>query len=156
MMDVNKYLIDGSVKRDRIVADIKRGRIEKSEILELDKNEQIKAAYFGPTSFEKRKQVDWNSNYLDELALGAVSEVFNKDYLLYLSEVATYVAEKQEKKQQKSTLVKGIIVFAIVVVVVICIIAFISSRSKKDESEHSIGSSATAEETYLSLAIVLR
>ena len=35
MLDKSRYIVDGKVKRDRIVADIKRGRIDKNDILEF-------------------------------------------------------------------------------------------------------------------------
>lgn len=130
MTDTKKYIVDGKVKRDIIVADVKRGRITKEDVLELDRNPKIKDAYFGPTFFEKCSQADWDNDYLDELALMAVSEVFNKEYLLYLSDVATFVIKINEKKQQKSSIFKGLITVAVVVLLIICAIVFFTSKSK--------------------------
>lgn len=37
MFNISRYIEKGSVKRDRIVADIKKCRISKNDIFELDK-----------------------------------------------------------------------------------------------------------------------
>ena len=68
MVDINKYIVDGAVKRDRIVSDIKRGRISKRDIIELSHNPEIKAAYFGDTNLEKIDRNLWNETYLDEIS----------------------------------------------------------------------------------------
>ena len=62
MIDINRYIVNGLVKRDRIVSDIKRGRISKNEIIELDQHKEIKAAYFGNTNFEKIDRDLWNES----------------------------------------------------------------------------------------------
>lgn len=137
MTDFNKYIIDGEVKRDRIVADIKRGRITENEILELDKKQQIKEAYFGPHNFERLDSLKWDNNYLDELALAAVSEVFNKEYLVFLCEVASFVKEKQE---QKSKISKGIIIAVFVFILLAFAILFLKSKSQIESGGISFSS----------------
>ena len=101
MFNISRYIEKGYVKRDRIVADIKKCRISKNDIFELDKNPEVSSAYFATGKFKKHDRSEWDEDYLDELSLAAVSEEFNKEYLLYLSDVAYYVADLRQKKERK-------------------------------------------------------
>lgn len=130
MIDINRYIVDGSVKRDRIVSDIKRGRISRNDIIELDQNKEIEAAYFGNTNLEKIDKNLWNERYLDELSLAAVSETFCVEYLLYLNEVAQYVMTKDKKKERDNKILKGVLVGALVMLLVILSVVFIASKAK--------------------------
>lgn len=155
MVEIDRYIVDGVVKRDRIVADIKRCKIGKNEILELDKDSRIAEAYFGIGELEKKDKEIWNSNYLDELSLVAVSESFSKEYLLYLSEVAQYIIEKKLHKENNNKKVKGIVVVIIVIILLFCIIFLFTSKVKKDNAQLSVNSNTIAENTYLYLVKVL-
>lgn len=155
MVDMNRYIVDGVVKRDRIVADIKRCKIGKNEILELNKDSRITEAYFGIGEVEKKNKEIWNSSYLDELSLVAVSEMFSMEYLLYLSEVANYISSENVKKEKHSKILKGVIIVAIVIVLLICAILFVTSKAKKGTGQLSVSSIALAENTYLCLIKVL-
>lgn len=152
MVDMNRYIVDGTVKRDKIVADIKRGKIGKSDIIELDKNHKISEAYFGEGELKKQDKSTWNNRYLDELSLVAVSESFSKDYLLYLNEVAQYVIDKRRHKERNNKIVKGLLIAALLIVFVIL---FIALKSKKETANLSMNSIAIAENTYLCLIKVL-
>jgi len=136
MIDINRYIVNGSVKRDRIVSDIKRGRISKNEIIELDQHKEIKAAYFGNTNFEKIDRDLWNESYLDELSLAAVSETFCGEYLLYLNEVAQYVIAKDKKRERNNKILKEILVGIFVVLIVLAIVLIVSA--KKETVNYSV------------------
>lgn len=148
MVDINKYIVDGAVKRDRIVSDIKRGRISKRDIIELSHNSEIKAAYFGDTNLEKIDRNLWNETYLDEISLAAVSETFCEEYLLYLNDVAQYVIAMSNKKEQNNKIIKGIVIGGIIVLLIILAIAFIASKVKRNAVDYSASGIALAENTY--------
>lgn len=130
MIDINRYIVDGSVKRDRIVSDVKRGRISKNEIIELDQNKEIKAAYFGNTNLEKVNRNLWNESYLDELSLAAVSETFCREYLLYLNEVAQYVMAKDKEKECDNKILKEVLVGALIVLLIILVSIVLLQRTR--------------------------
>ena len=155
MVDIKKYIVDSTVKRDRIVSDIKRGRISKSDIIELSHNPEIKSAYFGDTNLEKIDRDLWDETYLDEISLAAVSETFCEEYLLYLNEVAQYVIAKNNKKEKNNKIIKGIVIGGIIILLIILAIAFIISKARKNTVNYSVSSIALAENTYLCLVKVL-
>ena len=130
MIDINRYIVDGSLKRDRIVSDVKRGRISKNEIIELDQNKEIKAAYFGNTNLEKVNRNLWNESYLDELSLAAVSETFCREYLLYLNEVAQYVMAKDKEKECDNKILKEVLVGALIVLLIILVSIVLLQRTR--------------------------
>ncbi len=155
MIDVNRYIQEGSVKRDRIVLDIKRGRITENDIIALCQNSEIASAYFGKSNLEKIDRSLWNETYLDELSLASVSEVFCEEYLLYLYEVAQYVISKNEIKEQNNKLVKRVIVGIVIVVLVILAIASILLKTKKNTENYSVSATALAENPYLCIVRLL-
>lgn len=154
MIDINRYIVNGSVKRDRIVADIKRGRISKKDILELDKNPVIREEYFECKKLNKVDRTLWNNKYLDELSLVSVSESFGKEYLLYLCDVAEYVIHKERKKEKNSKVIKGILIGVVGILFIFLVIAFIGLKARKDTI--SITSIALTRDTYLCLVKGLR
>lgn len=58
MFNISRYIEKGSVKRDRIVADIKKCRISKNDIFELDKNPEVSSAYFATGKFKNMIEVN--------------------------------------------------------------------------------------------------
>jgi len=106
----NDYILNGEVARNRIALDIKYRKLNRSDIEQLIINPQITSAFIGSTFSKKKPMKDWNKSYLDELSYVAVAESFNRDYLLYLEEVADFVAKAKIKK---------IIIGAVIVVLVI-------------------------------------
>ena len=105
MVEMDKYIDEGKVKRDKIVADVKRGRLSKEDIKQLDSNEIIRSSYFGDV-FSTKDKKEWNEKYLDELSLAAVSEVFNKEYLIKLHEIANYVIDNKKKKENIDKIIR--------------------------------------------------
>lgn len=118
MLDINKYIQEGRVMRDRIVTNIIMGEIDESDILELDKDDRISKAYFGNEKFERADKNEWDRKYLDKLSLASVSESFNKEYLLHLNEVARFVSKNKIIERENSKMPKGtglIILFLLIV-----------------------------------------
>ena len=112
------------------MSDVKRGRISKNEIIELDQNKEIKAAYFGNTNLEKVNRNLWNESYLDELSLAAVSETFCREYLLYLNEVAQYVMAKDKEKECDNKILKEVLVGALIVLLIILVSIVLLQRTR--------------------------
>lgn len=155
MVDVKKYIIDGEVKRDRIVADIKRRRISAVEITELDKNEKIRSAYFGGEYIYKKSKDKWNGDYLDRLSLVSVSEAFNKEYMLFLNEVAEFVANKDKKKENTNKAVRAILCVIIVALLIAAAIMFFTAKAKMNRVALSVSTIALTQNTYLCLVKIL-
>jgi hypothetical protein len=118
MVDLNKYIVDGKVKRGKITLDVKRGRLSQKDILELDNYEAIRNSYFGQNYQYQRDKKEWSEKYLDELSLYSVCEVFNKEYLLYLHEVACYIAKKSNHNIVKKFM-GGIIIILLIATIII-------------------------------------
>lgn len=154
MFNISRYIEKGSVKRDRIVADIKKCRISKDDIFELDKNPEILRAYFATGKFKKQDRSVWDNDYLDELSLAAVSEEFNKEYLLYLSDVAYYVADQRQKKVEKNKTWRKILI-VVIIIVLLCIALMSILRSRREVAQLAINSIAVGENTYLCLIEIL-
>lgn len=114
-MNKDKYIVDGRVARDKIVMDIKYCRISRQEILNLCEDKDVQAVYIGRDYPDKKPKREWNKDYLGLLSYASVAESFNKDYLLYLNEVAQYVAKAKYKK----IVVAGIIIILVIVAGVI-------------------------------------
>lgn len=137
MVDFNRYIVDGFVKRGRIVEDIQRGLLSKNDINELDNNPLVKEAYFGEGGLNKRVKEEWSEIYLEELALNAVSETFNLEYLLFLSEVSEYVQKDNEKKEHNRKIFKTAVSGIICLIIMGFIIVVFTSKSKKDSATSS-------------------
>lgn len=133
-MENTRYIDNGKVKRDRIVADIKRGRINKDDVRKLVNEKDIQKAFFGDGFNKKTNQSDWNSEYLDELALVSVSEAFNKEYLLFLADVATYLRDQEQKEENKKKRTRLIVICTLILVIAGALIAIFASKSNNKDS----------------------
>ena len=118
MFDVHKYLLDGTVKREKIAMDIKYREIGTEELNVIVNDPDIKAAFFGHGYPNKTPMDRWTEKYLDELSCAVAAACFNTEYLYYLNEVADYV----NKKKGNSKLIIGAVV--LVVAVAALILAF--------------------------------
>ena len=129
MLDINRYIENGKVKRDRIVADIIMGEIDESDILELDKDDRISKAYYENEKFERADKNEWDRKYLDKLSLASVSESFNKEYLLHLNEVARFVSKNKinDRANNKTPKSSGLIVIILFIVI---FVFYIFSKTK--------------------------
>lgn len=95
---LSEYFIDGNVDRAKIAMQIKYRKIKRDAIEELCADPRIKAAFRGTSFPNKRPKKEWNAEYLDLLSYVSVAGEFNRDYLLYLDEVAEYVSKVKYKK----------------------------------------------------------
>ena len=79
----------------------------------------IKKEFYGDTYADKIPQEQWDAQYLDKLSYAVVSESFNKDYLLYLEQVANGIGDKKGNTK----LIMGGIVLIIAVVALIVVLS---------------------------------
>lgn len=94
----NDYIIDGKVARQKISMDIKYRKLDRAGIERLCLDPAIQAAFFRAGYDDRRPQGEWNKDYLDRLSYAVASECFNREYLLYLAEVAEFVSKTTPKK----------------------------------------------------------
>lgn len=115
------YIVKGKVERTKIAMDIKYRKLTgTTSIDELCNIPQVRDAFFGSGRVDKCPKTEWNADYLDRLSCAVIAEMFNRDYLLYLDEVADFVSKNNAGKRSGcfSSIVFGVL--AIVVGVVIC------------------------------------
>ncbi|MEH7009216.1 hypothetical protein V7087_00095 [Neobacillus niacini] len=115
---LNEYIINGEVARDKIAMDIKYRKLQNSDIKQLVKDSNIKAAFIGTNYNEKKPKHEWNKEYLDMLSYAVVAESFNPDYLLYLDEVANHV----EKRIKQNKLIIGGFAFFLIAFIIVGVV----------------------------------
>lgn len=93
--------------------------------------------------------------YLDELSLAAVSEEFNKEYLLYLSDVAYYVADLRQKKERKIKIWRKMLI-VVIAIAFLCIAVVSILRTRRETTQLAINSIAVGENMYLCLIKILK
>ena len=126
MLNIETYIQDGTVKREKIASDIERGIISKDEIKVLVTNNEVKLAFFGNCDFLKSKPSEWTTEYLNKLSCAAIAECFNEDYLYYLSDVADYVHGSEKAKNRR----KLVFTISAAVIVVVAIIVILVVKGK--------------------------
>lgn len=107
----SEYIRNGKVARNKIALDIKYRKLNRSQIEQLLVEPQVIEAFVGKDFQNKKTMRDWNKAYLDELSYVAVAESFNRDYLLYLDEVAAFVSKATFKKK----IIGGVIVVFVII-----------------------------------------
>lgn len=122
----SNYILNGEVKRNRIADDIKYRDLKRAGIERLVADPMITSAFIGSVFIAKKTKKYWNKSYLELLSCKAISESFNRDYLLYLDEVAEFVTNSRATR-------KGIIVAGVVAVIAIItgIIVYTNTRPDK-------------------------
>ena len=120
-VNVEKYIVNGRVRRSIIATDVKNGQLSKDEILALCSLPQVQDTFIEKTFTPQKGEKDWNKNYLEELSCAAIAEVFNQDYLFHLLEVSTYI----NKKKQRIKIGIGIGIGVSVLCLIIAIIALL-------------------------------
>lgn len=111
----SEYIRNGRVARNRIAMDIKYRKLKRPEIEQLLADPMIADSIIGNSYSEKKPMKEWNKTYLDELSYTAIAESFNRDYLLYLDEVADYIS----KATFKRNVVAGVIIVLVIIAGVI-------------------------------------
>lgn len=125
MIDVQKYISGGTVKREMIAMDIKYRKIcSKEDLSEIINNPNVKAAFYGQGFHDKVPKDQWTEKYLDKLSYAVVAECFNAEYLDYLYEVAEYV-DKRKK------LIKGFVSSLAALIAAVAALALILSNWNK-------------------------
>ncbi|MCL2192239.1 MAG: hypothetical protein FWB78_02445 [Treponema sp.] len=124
----NEYIVNGEVQSNKIAMDIKYRILKRHDIERLCRDTRISASFIGSGFNKKRPKQAWDKSYLDLLSYVAVAESFNRDYLLYLDEVADFVTSKPKI---------GKLVIAIFLVFLVLVagiaIAIMSSRTEPEK-----------------------
>lgn len=111
----NNYIVNGEVARDKIAMDIKYRKLDKTGIEQLCRDPKITTAFRGTGYADKRPKREWNKDYLGRLSYAVVGESFNRDYLLYLDEVADFVSKATFRK----VIVAGVIIVLVIIASII-------------------------------------
>jgi len=126
----DKYIENGEVARAKIALDIKYRKLKRAEIERLVADPKISSAFFGNRLNVRKARKYWNKAYLEELSAAVIAETFNRDYLLYLDEVAEYVSKPPLKK---------IIIACIIIVLAIIAGIVVYAHISNNESEYYEG-----------------
>ena len=108
---VEKYMRNGSIDRASIAKDVKMRKLSEAEIRTLCENKQVQDEFIGSSYTNKQPKQKWNKDYLERLYYAVVAESFNQDYLLYLCEVADFVAKARIKK----VVIAGVIIVLVII-----------------------------------------
>lgn len=119
MVNKEKYFENGKLKRESIAMDIKYHRISHADLLTLIDDPDISKEFFGESYIDKIPERQWNEQYLDKLSYAIVSEAFNKDYLLYLEQVANGI---DEKKINSKIVIEGIVLVIAVIALIVVLV----------------------------------
>ncbi len=122
MVDKQRYFDGNRVKREIIVQDIRYRRLSHDDLLLVISDPEISAAFYGKFFEDKIPKNQWDEEYLEKLSYAVVSESFNKDYLLYLEEVAGSVSAQ---KNNSKIVIGGIVLTAAVIAVVVVTVSII-------------------------------
>lgn len=126
MNNIEKYIVDGDVRRSQIALDVADGTIAASEIRTICSDQRIKKAFIGTSYNKKIPKEAWNTSYLDQVVCASVAESFNLDYLLYLAEVGEYIRNRKTKSNKRQA--AGIVAALAIVVAIAGIIIWKISR----------------------------
>lgn len=107
----NGYIVNGEVARDKIAMDIKYRKINRDTIEKLCADQRVKSAFIGSSFPDKRPKQEWTKEYLGRLSYAVVGESFNRDYLLYLDQVADFVTKATFKK----VIIAGVIIVLVII-----------------------------------------
>lgn len=130
-MRIDDYIVNGKVARNRIAIDIKRRIISRSDIEKLVSDKRIRSAFLNETYNKKVPKKEWTKLYLNELTNVAIAECFNRDYLLYLDEVADFVTKAKFKKIVLGTVIVVLVIIAGVVVLIYTVKNFSRTSSHR-------------------------
>ena len=134
MLDINRYIENGTIKREKIALDIKYGILSKEDIQLLIADDRIKASFIGTEYKGKKPKSEWNRQYLEELSFGVVSEGFNADYLWHLYEVKCYVNPTDKKSRKNNQIAKIIASVVAVIIIVVLVLIFTQGKKSNDDS----------------------
>lgn len=121
MLNLDKYIENGRVKREKIAMDIKYGVITEEDIDVLVSDPRVRTAFIGSRYDDKKPKSDWTRQYLDELSYSVTAEGFNEDYIRYLSKVTGFVSNQVTRRNKRKVL-WGIVATSIIVVIIITLL----------------------------------
>lgn len=126
-MNKERYIVDGNVKQSTIATDIIYRQLTGLDVEHIASDPIVKQAFFGKLEPLKRPKSEWNRDYLNYLHCAVAAECFNREYLLYLDEVAEYVSKAKFRK----VVIAGIVIVLVIIAGIIVYI-FMQNSSKAD------------------------
>lgn len=131
-MRIDDYIVNGKVIRNKIALDIRRRILSRPDIEKLVSDKRIQSAFLNETYNKKIPQKEWTKSYLNELTYVAIAECFNRDYLLYLDEVADFVTKARFKK-----IILGTVIVVLVIIAGIIVLIYTIQTSSHRVTEHN-------------------
>ena len=144
------YIVNGKVVCNRIARDISRRKLDRQAIERLISDPVIASAFRGDSFDEKRPKKEWNGSYLEELSCAAIAESFNRDYLLYLDEVANFVTNANTNAKFRKIIIAGIII-ALVIMAGVIVSKVISAKTESIKKPENIKNTESIDETDVSV-----
>jgi len=122
-MDKQRYFEEGKVARGVIALDVRDRRIKHDDLMDLIADPAVAEAFYGGTYDDKIPKDQWNEKYLEKLSYAVVSGGFNRDYLLYLEEVAEEVTRRKNRIRNIKIMIGGI-VLAVIIIILAALICY--------------------------------
>lgn len=143
-MNKSRYIVDGKVKRSTIAADIACRQLSGLDVEHIANDATVKGAFFGKLESLKKPKSQWNKDYVDYLSCAVVAECFNREYLLYLDQVAEYVSKAKFRK----VLIAGIVI-VLVIIAGIIVYAFVHDSQGMDANAQDMAAIIDVEPNYM-------
>lgn len=126
-MNKGRYIVDGKVKRSTIATDIACRQLIGIDVEHIANDPTVRQAFFGKLEPLKKPKSQWDRDYVNYLNGAAATECFNREYLLYLDEVAEYASKAKFRK----ILIAGII---IVLVIIAGVIVYVFTQGSQEQA----------------------
>jgi len=115
-MNEERYIANGKVKRNTIATDIASRRLTGIDVEHIANDPIVKQAFFGKLEPLKRPQSQWDKDYVNYLNCAVAADCFNREYLLYLDQVAEYVSKAKFRKIAVAVIIMILVIIAGIVV----------------------------------------
>lgn len=116
-----------------VLYEIKENRISLQDVCILSetlvKNKMIPEK----SNFKKEEKTKWNKDYVKYLMNGGAAGKVSKEYLLYYSEVSSYV-----EKKKRCLIISMVVILGVVVAGTIIGVKSLNSESKKNNNKSTI------------------
>jgi hypothetical protein len=116
MASANNYIVNGNVQRSKIAMDVANGSVSKAEIRNICSDKVVRRSFIGNKYSNKTDSSNWDNEYLDKVVCASVAENFNEDYLMYLSDVGTYVRNKKDSGLNMKVVIRAVAIVAVIVI----------------------------------------
>jgi len=143
-MNKSRYIVDGKAKRGRIVTDIAARQLTGLDVEHIANDPTVKQSFFGKLEPLKRPKEQWDYDYVEYLCNATTTKCFNREYLLYLDQVAEYVSKAKFRK----VLIAGIVI-VLVIIAGIIVYAFVHNSQGMDANAQDMAAIIDVEPNYM-------